>query len=96
MVGGNILLNGLDRCPAPTECHSRMVAYEYGLRLQPARAPLRAAFDALKLHTSCGVSPPSALPASAKAQQQASRARSATAGLSVTAESCVQREGAAA
>ena len=66
-----------------TECHSRMVAYEYGLRLQPARAPLRAAFDALKLHTSCGVSPPSSLPASAKAQQQASRARSATAGLSV-------------
>lgn len=63
-----------------TECHSRMVAYEYGLRLQPARAPLRAAFDALKLHTSCGVSPPAAaaspLPSSAKAQHS-------TTGLSV-------------
>ena len=32
-----------------TECHGRMLAYEYGLRLQPARAPLQLAFDALEL-----------------------------------------------
>lgn len=40
-----------------TDCLSRMLAYEFGLKLLPARAPQRDTFDALELQ-SCGVTPP--------------------------------------
>lgn len=46
-----------------TECHGRMLAYEFGLTRIPARAPQREAFDALQLETLCGVTPPLGQPA---------------------------------
>jgi hypothetical protein len=44
-----------------TECKGRMLAYEYGLKIIPARAPQLEAFDALELETNCGVTRPTAL-----------------------------------
>ncbi|KAH8057620.1 hypothetical protein JL722_6706 [Aureococcus anophagefferens] len=37
-----------------TECHARLLTYEYSLALLPARAPLLEAFDALELEAACG------------------------------------------
>ena len=41
-----------------TECHARLLTYEYSLALLPARAPLLEAFDALELEATCGVPRP--------------------------------------
>ena len=41
-----------------TECHARLLTYEYSLALLPARAPLLDAFDALELEATCGVPRP--------------------------------------
>ena len=41
-----------------TECHARLLTYEYSLALLPARAPLLEAFDALELEAACGVPRP--------------------------------------
>ena len=43
-----------------TECHARLLTYEFSLSLLPERAPLVEAFDALELWTTCGVSRPDA------------------------------------
>ena len=45
---------------AATDCKGRMLAYEYGLKLLPSRKPQLESFDALELHTTCGVSRPRA------------------------------------
>lgn len=41
-----------------TDCKGRMLAYEYGLKLLPSRKPQLESFDALELHTTCGVTRP--------------------------------------
>ena len=57
-----------------TECHGRMVAYEYSLQIMPDdKAPLREAFDALELFAMCGVQPPS----SSMSRSRPPRARAA-------------------
>ena len=38
-----------------TECHVRLLTYEYALGLQAERAPMLEVFDALELNTTCGV-----------------------------------------
>ena len=43
---------------AATDCKGRMLAYEYGLKLLPSRKPQLESFDALELHTTCGVTRP--------------------------------------
>lgn len=43
-----------------TDCKGRLLAYEYGLQLQPLRGPMPEVFDALELE-SCGVTPPPAV-----------------------------------
>jgi hypothetical protein len=45
---------------AATDCKGRLLAYEYGLKLLPSRKPQLESFDALELHTTCGVSRPHA------------------------------------
>ena len=45
---------------AATDCKGRMLAYEYGLKLLPSRKPQLESFDALELHTTCGVTRPHA------------------------------------
>jgi len=40
-----------------TDCKGRLLAYEYGLQIQPGRGALEEVFDALELHT-CGVTLP--------------------------------------
>jgi hypothetical protein len=44
-----------------TDCHGRMLAYEYGLTIIPARAPQLESFDALNLETTCGITRPTHL-----------------------------------
>ena len=44
-----------------TDCRGRLLAYEYGLTLQPARKPQLESFDALQLATTCGVTRPPAV-----------------------------------
>jgi len=46
-----------------TDCHGRMLTYEYALTKLTKRAPLLATFTALELHSSCGITPPTATPA---------------------------------
>mmetsp|Transcript_23634 Transcript_23634/g.73009 ORF Transcript_23634/g.73009 Transcript_23634/m.73009 type:complete len:873 (+) Transcript_23634:238-2856(+) len=41
-----------------TECYARLLTYEYALELQPDRAPMVEAFDALELEATCGVDRP--------------------------------------
>ena len=41
-----------------TECHVRLLTYEYALGLQAERAPMLEVFDALELNTTCGVARP--------------------------------------
>ena len=41
-----------------TDCRAFMLQYEFSLRLLPERAPLRDAFDSLRLLELCGVTPP--------------------------------------
>eukprot|EP01048_Picozoa_sp_COSAG05_P002813 COSAG05_NODE_122_length_17611_cov_47.044655_11_plen_437_part_00 len=43
-----------------TDCKGRMLAYEYGLKLLPGRAPQLESFDALQLESTCGVTRPAA------------------------------------
>eukprot|EP00658_Telonema_sp_P-2_P049871 TRINITY_DN3795_c0_g1_i19.p1 TRINITY_DN3795_c0_g1~~TRINITY_DN3795_c0_g1_i19.p1 ORF type:complete len:842 (-),score=152.99 TRINITY_DN3795_c0_g1_i19:108-2633(-) len=43
---------------ASQSCAVSQLAYEYGLQLQPHRAPLLELFDALQLHTTCGLPRP--------------------------------------
>ena len=43
-----------------TVCAVRKLAYQYALSKQPHHAPLRRLFDALRLHSLCGVALPSA------------------------------------
>ena len=43
-----------------SECQAWLLQYEFSLRLMPERAPLRDVFDALRLDSDCGVSPPAA------------------------------------
>jgi hypothetical protein len=50
----------LDALANTTDCHGRMLAYEYGLMLLPARKPQLESVDALQLDTTCGVTRPSA------------------------------------
>eukprot|EP00729_Bicosta_minor_P024619 gene24619-34159_t len=42
-----------------TDCKGRLLAYEYGLKIIPARKAQLESFDALNLATSCGVTRPS-------------------------------------
>ena len=44
-----------------TDCHGRMLAYEYALTIIPARAPQLETFDGLNLETTCGVTRPTHL-----------------------------------
>ena len=44
-----------------TDCHGRLLAYQYGLSILPARAPQLEAFDALNLETTCGITRPTGL-----------------------------------
>ena len=44
-----------------TDCHGRMLAYEYALTIIPARNPQLETFDALNLETTCGVTRPTHL-----------------------------------
>ena len=44
-----------------TDCHGRMLAYEYALTIVPARAPQLETFDGLNLETTCGVTRPTHL-----------------------------------
>eukprot|EP01043_Picozoa_sp_COSAG02_P002412 COSAG02_NODE_55_length_43887_cov_30.660364_33_plen_712_part_00 len=44
-----------------TDCHGRMLAYEYALTIIPARSPQLETFDALNLETTCGVTRPTHL-----------------------------------
>lgn len=41
-----------------TECHTRLLTYEFSLTLLPWRSPLLEAFDALELEATCGVERP--------------------------------------
>ena len=43
-----------------TDCKGRLLAYEFGLKLLPSRRPQLESFDALELHTTCGVTRPTA------------------------------------
>ena len=43
-----------------TDCRAWMLQYELSIRQMPERAPLRDVFDALRLGTDCGVTPPAA------------------------------------
>ena len=43
-----------------TDCKGRMLAYEFGLKLLPERAPQLESFDALQLEATCGVARPAA------------------------------------
>jgi hypothetical protein len=45
-----------------TDCRGRLLAYEYGLKLLPARQPQLESFDALQLESTCGVTRPPAAP----------------------------------
>ena len=42
-----------------TDCKGRLLAYQYGLTLIPARKPQLESFDALQLESTCGVTRPS-------------------------------------
>ena len=46
-----------DELDNTTECKGRLLAYEYGLKILPARAPQVESFDALELE-GCGVTRP--------------------------------------
>ena len=46
-----------------TDCKGRLLAYEYGLTLLPNRKPQLESFDALQLHSTCGITRPKELPA---------------------------------
>ena len=48
-----------DELENTTECKGRLLAYEYGLKIIPARAPQVESFDALELE-GCGVTRPTA------------------------------------
>jgi hypothetical protein len=48
----------LDAIANTTDCKGRLLAYEYGLALIPARAPQMESFEALELEKTCGVTPP--------------------------------------
>jgi hypothetical protein len=50
-----------DELQNTTECKGRMLAYEYGLKTLPARAPQLESFDALELEDNCGVTRPTEL-----------------------------------
>ena len=52
----------LDAIANTTDCKGRLLAYEYGLQLIPARAPQMESFEALELGTTCGVTPPKGSP----------------------------------
>jgi hypothetical protein len=41
-----------------TDCRGRLLAYEFGLKLIPARKPQLESFDALELDSGCGVTRP--------------------------------------
>ena len=45
-----------------TVCRASMLQYEFSLRLQPERIPLRDVFDALELGTLCALTPPRSPP----------------------------------
>lgn len=49
---------GVDPVAATQDCMAYGVAYEYALRVMPARAPHREVWDALRLGPDCGAPPP--------------------------------------
>jgi len=62
-----------------TDCKGRLLAYEYGRQLLPARGLQLETFDALQLEATCGVARPAAAPAAAAAAAAAVRTQLAAA-----------------